>query len=93
MRYRNSNEKPEWMNPGEVYRVTIDMWATSNVFLPGHKLRLEISSSDFPRFDRNLNTGEEQAHGTRMVKAANVIFHDKDRPSALILPVIPAAKP
>jgi predicted acyl esterase len=54
---------------------------------------LEISSSDFPRFDRNLNTGEEQARGTRMVKAANVIFHDKDHPSALVLPVIPAAKP
>jgi len=93
MRYRNSNEKPEWMNPGEVYRVTVDMWATSNVFLAGHKLRLEISSSDFPRFDRNLNTGEVQATSTRMVKASNVIFHDKEHPSALILPVIPAAKP
>jgi len=93
MRYRNSNEKPEWMNPGDVYHVTVDMWATSNVFLPGHKLRLEISSSDFPRFDRNLNTGEEQARGTRMVKAANAIFHDKDHPSTLLLPVIPAAKP
>jgi len=93
MRYRNSNEKPEWMNPGEVYRITIDMWATSNVFLAGHKLRLEISSSDFPRFDRNLNTGEEQARGTRIAKATNVIFHDKEHPSALILPVIAAAKP
>jgi len=93
MRYRNSNEKPEWMNPGEVYRITVDVWATSNVFLAGHKLRLEISSSDFPRFDRNLNTGEEQARGTRMVKATNVIFHDKEHPSALVLPVIPAAKP
>ncbi len=93
MRYRNSNEKPELANPGEIYRITIDMWATSNVFLPGHKLRLEISSSDFPRFDRNLNTGEEQSRGTRMVKSVNVIFHDKDHPSALALPVIPAAKP
>jgi len=80
------------MNPGDAYRVTIDMWATSNVFLAGHKLRLEISSSDFPRFDRNLNTGEIQATSTRMVKATNVIFHDKEHPSALILPVIPAAK-
>jgi len=93
MRYRNSNEKPELANPGEIYRVTIDMWATSNVFLAGHKLRLEISSSDFPRFDRNLNSGEIQASSTRMVKASNVIFHDKEHPSALILPVIPAAKP
>jgi hypothetical protein len=93
MRYRNSNEKPELANPGEIYRITIDMWATSNVFLAGHKLRLEISSSDFPRFDRNLNTGEIQATSTRMAKASNVIFHDKEHPSALILPVIPAAKP
>jgi len=54
---------------------------------------LEISSSDFPRFDRNLNTGEIQATSTRMVKASNVVFHDKEHPSALILPVIPAAKP
>jgi putative CocE/NonD family hydrolase len=92
MRYRKSAEKPELMNPGEIYKITIDMWATSNVFLPGHKLRLEISSSNFPRFDRNLNTGEEQARGTKMLKATNMIFHDKDHPSALILPVIPAAK-
>ena len=93
MRYRKSAEKPELMNPGEIYRVTVDMWATSNVFLPGHKLRLEISSSDFPRFDRNMNTGEEQSRATRMSKATNMIFHDKDHPSALILPVIPGVKP
>ncbi len=91
MRYRNSQEKQELLNPGEIYRISVDLWDTSNVFLPGHKLRLEISSSNFPRFDRNLNTGEEQARGTRMVKALNVIFHDKEHPSALILPVIPPA--
>jgi uncharacterized protein len=93
MRYRNSQSKPDLMNPGEIYRITVDMWATSNVFLPGHKLRLEISSSNFPRFDRNLNTGEEQARGTRVTKATNVIFHDKEHPSGLILPVIPPTKP
>jgi len=58
-RYRNSFEKPELMEPGQVYRFTIDVWATSNVFLAGHRLRLDISSSNFPRFDRNLNTGED----------------------------------
>ena len=89
LRYRNSQEKPELANPGETYRITVDLWATSNVFLAGHKLRLEISSSNFPRFDRNLNTGEEQARGTRMVKATNVIFHDKAHPSALVLPMVP----
>jgi putative CocE/NonD family hydrolase len=89
LRYRNSQEKPELANPGETYHIAVDLWATSNVFLAGHKLRLEISSSNFPRFDRNLNTGEEQARGTRMVKATNVIYHDKLRPSALVVPIIP----
>jgi putative CocE/NonD family hydrolase len=89
MRYRNSQEKPELANPGETYHVTVDLWATSNVFLAGHKLRLEVSSSNFPRFDRNLNTGEIQARATRMIKATNVIYHDKAHPSALVLPVVP----
>jgi hypothetical protein len=89
LRYRSSQEKPELAKPGETYHVTVDLWATSNVFLAGHKVRLEVSSSNFPRFDRNLNTGEEQASATRMTKAVNVIYHDKSRPSALMLPVIP----
>jgi putative CocE/NonD family hydrolase len=89
LRYRNSQEKPELANPGETYHITVDLWATSNVFLAGHKLRLEVSSSNFPRFDRNLNTGEEQARGTRMVKAANVIYHDRLRPSALVVAILP----
>jgi putative CocE/NonD family hydrolase len=89
MRYRNSQEKPELANPGETYHVTVDLWATSNVFLTGHKLRLEVSSSNFPRFDRNLNTGEIQARATRMMKATNVIYHDKAHPSALVVPVVP----
>jgi hypothetical protein len=89
MRYRNTQEKAESIKPGTVYAVTIDLAATSNVFLPGHKLRLEVSSSNFPRFDRNLNTGEEQARGTRMVKATNTVWHDQAHPSALILPVVP----
>jgi uncharacterized protein len=89
LRYRNSQEKPELANPGETYHITVDLWATSNVFLAGHKLRLEVSSSNFPRFDRNLNTGEEQARATRMVKATNVVYHDKGHPSALVVPVVP----
>jgi len=89
LRYRNSQEKPEFANSGEVYHITVDLWATSNVFLAGHKLRLEVSSSNFPRFDRNLNTGEEQARATRMVKATNVVYHDKSRPSALLVSIAP----
>jgi hypothetical protein len=88
-RYRNSQEKPEFLNPGEPYKFTIDLWATSNVFRTGHKLRLEVSSSNFPRFDRNLNAGESAAQSSRTVKATNAIYHDREHPSALILPVVP----
>lgn len=89
LRYRDSQEQPELANPGQTYRISVDMWATSNVFLAGHKLRLEIASSNFPRFDRNTNTGESQAQATQMVKARNAIYHDKAHPSALLLPVVP----
>lgn len=88
-RYRNSQEKPEFMTPGEVYKFTVDVWATSNVFRAGHRLRLEISSSNFPRFDRNLNTGEHQGQSSRFVKATNTIYHDREHSSALVLPVVP----
>jgi len=88
-RYRNSQEKPEMMNPGEVYKLTVDLWATSNVFLAGHRLRLEVSSSNFPRFNRNTNTGEDPGQATRLVKATNTVYHDGDHPSALVLPVVP----
>jgi len=89
LRYRNSQETPEAAKPGEIYHLKIDLWSTSNVFLAGHRLRLEISSSNFPRFDRNLNTDEEQAHATHMISATNAIYHDRAHPSALILPMIP----
>jgi putative CocE/NonD family hydrolase len=88
-RYRNSMDKPEFMNPSQVYQLTLDLWSTSNMFLAGHKLRLEIASSNFPRFDRNLNTGEDPERGTRMVKATNLVYHDREHPSALVLPVVP----
>ena len=91
-RYRDSFEKPEFMNPGQIYRFSIDLWATSNLFLPGHRLRLEISSSNFPRFNRNLNTGDDMFHTTRMLKAMNSIYHDSDHASALILPVVAQVK-
>jgi putative CocE/NonD family hydrolase len=77
------------MNPGEIYKLTIDLWATSNVFRQGHKLRVEISSSNFPRFDRNLNTGQSAASSSIFVPATNAILHDAEHPSALILPVVP----
>ena len=76
------------MNPGQTYNIALDLWSTSNVFKKGHRLRLEISSSNFPRFDRNLNTGEDSATGRKPVSATNTIYHDAEHPSALILPVV-----
>ena len=89
LRYRNSEETPELANPGQIYHVTLDLVATSNVFLAGHRLRLEVSSSNFPRFDRNLNTGAVQALGSSFVKATNIVYHDRAHPSALIVPIVP----
>jgi putative CocE/NonD family hydrolase len=88
-RYRDSQEKAALMNPGQVYHFDIDLWATSNVFLKGHVLRLEVSSSNFPRFDRNLNTGSDNAASQRFEAATNTVYHDSEHPSALILPVVP----
>jgi putative CocE/NonD family hydrolase len=89
-RYRGGAGRPaDPIQPGRVYEYTIDMWATSHVFLPGHRVRLEISSSDFPRFDRNLNTGEDPSTGTRMAIARQTVHHTAQHPSHLVLPVIP----
>ncbi len=93
MRYRDSQEKPEMMTPGQVYKISVDLWATSNVFKKGHIIRLEVSSSNFPRFDRNLNTGAEQATSREFVSATNTVLHDADHPSALLVPVIPNGAP
>ena len=90
MRYRDSQEKPELMNPDQVYKISVDLGATGNVFKKGHILRLEVSSSNFPRFDRNLNTGAVQATSREFAPATNTILHDAEHPSALLLPVIPA---
>jgi uncharacterized protein len=90
MRYRNSPEHAILMNPEQIYEITLDLWATSNVFLRGHSLRLEISSSNFPRFDRNLNTGEDIRFAHNFVSATNTVLHDAQHPSALVLPVMPS---
>ena len=92
MRYRDSRDKPELMKPGQIYKITVDLWATSNVFLAGHRLRLEVSSSNFPRFDHNMNTGDADiAHATKKVPATNTILHDAAHPSALVISVVPAS--
>jgi len=88
-RYRETTATANPMTPGTVYHFKIDLWATSNVFLRGHRIRVEVSSSNFPRFDRNLNTGKDAATNSALLKATNTIYHDANHPSALLLPVVP----
>jgi len=88
-RYRESIEREALMRPGEVYQLTIDLGPTSNVFLQGHRVRLDISSSNFPRIDRNLNTGGRIGFETTWQLAHNTIHASPGHPSRLILPVIP----
>jgi putative CocE/NonD family hydrolase len=91
LRYRSGLDKVALVRPGEVYPVTIDAGVTSNVFLPGHRIRVEVSSSNFPRFDRNLNTGGSVADEKVLRKALETVFHGKKYPSRIVLPVIPEA--
>lgn len=89
-RYRNSLAEPELLEPGQVYEITLDLSVTSNVFLPGHRIRLEVSSSNFPRFDRNTNTGGVIAEESleQAVIATNQVLHGPEHASRLVLPVI-----
>ena len=88
-RFRNSFRRPSLLIPGKIYEFTIDLWATSLVFKKGHRIRVEISSSAFPKFARNLNTGEEPACDREMIIAEQTIYHNQEYPSHIILPVIP----
>jgi len=89
-RYRDRDASASLLEPGRVYRYEIDCWVTSNVFLPGHSIRLHISSSNFPRFDRNPNTGHDFGADAELVVARQTVYHDAERPSHVVLPVIPA---
>jgi putative CocE/NonD family hydrolase len=91
LRYRDSLEHMKLTTPGQVYRLNIDVGVTSNVFRAGHRIRLEISSSNFPRFDRNPNTGRLVADEREQRTATQTVYHDRDRHSYLLLPEIPAA--
>ena len=87
-RYRDGFNKKVWMKPGEVYPLKIDLHSTSNHFAVGHRIRLEISSSNFPRVDRNLNTGGNNYDETDPVVAENEVHHAKMRPSYIVLPIV-----
>jgi putative CocE/NonD family hydrolase len=89
-RYRKSWEHPSSLTPGESAEVEIDAFPTSNLFKKGHRIRIDISSSNFPHFDVNPNTGAPEGQGITRRKARNTLFVDAARPSRVILPIIPA---
>jgi hypothetical protein len=88
-RLRHGLDLPKPIEPGKIYRYEIDLWFTSNEFQPGHRIGVAISSSNFPRFDRNLNTGGDNEQEAHFLTANQTVFHDAEHPSHLILPVVP----
>ena len=92
-RYRNNMTTPELMAPDVVYEFTIDMGDIAQVFGANHSIRVDISSSNFPKHDRNLNTGGELYKETEMLVAENTIYHDAEHPSYIILPIVSTSLP
>ncbi len=88
-RHRNLLQEPELLEPGVTYKFNVDLTATSNVFKKGHRLRVEVSSSNFPRFDRNFNTDHTHGADVTPKEAKQTIYHDIRRPSHLVLPIVP----
>ncbi|MGH7933461.1 MAG: CocE/NonD family hydrolase [Candidatus Binataceae bacterium] len=91
-RVRESRSEPKLLTPGKVYEFNIDMWSTANLFKAGHRIRLEVSSSNFPRFDRNPNTGHELFTDAETRPALQTVMHERNFPSYLTLPIIPARR-
>lgn len=92
-RYREGFSSPKLLDPGKVYEYTIEVGVTGNVFRRGHRIRLEVSSSNFPHFDRNLNTGHDLGLDAEMQQAHQTVCHSREYPSHLVLPVVPTAAP
>ncbi|MGI9315884.1 MAG: CocE/NonD family hydrolase [bacterium] len=91
-RFRESLwEEPTLLVPGEIYEITLELLPTSNVFKKGHQIRVHLTSSNFPLWDRNLNTGNNPATDVEMLKAEQTVYHDRRYPSHIILPIIPAS--
>ena len=89
-RYRESLSKPAPLTPGQVYRMEIDLVGTSVAFRTGHRIRVHVTSSHFPQFDRNPNTGAKFGTTSEVKVANQTTYHDAARPSHILLPVIPA---
>ena len=89
MRYRDGYDTPlAWMESGRIYKVTLQPLTTSNYFAAGHRLRIEVSSSNFPRFDRNLNTGGNNYDEAKGIAAHNAVHHSKQYPSQITVTVV-----
>ncbi len=88
-RYRKGLSQPELLKPNEAYEFEVDLVGTANVFEPGHQIRVDVTSSNFPQFDRNLNTGDKPGTGSQPRVARNTVFHTPERASAIVLPVVP----
>jgi putative CocE/NonD family hydrolase len=93
LRYRCSWSHPTLLTPGKIYTISIRPFPTSNLFQAGHRIRLDISSSNFPHFDLNFNTGEPEGQATYIRKAYNQVYLDRLRPSHITLPILPSPKP
>jgi uncharacterized protein len=89
-RFRESIKSEKLMTPGEVYPLTIQLYPTSNIFKRGHRIRVDVSSSNFPRFDINPNTGEPLNDNRQTKIAINTVYHDASRPSQIVLPIVPS---
>jgi len=92
-RYRNftKGEAPSLIEPGKAYEYEIDLWATSNVFKAGHRIRLDVTSSNFPRWDRNPNTGHDFGVDAELAVAHQAILHDREHVSYVVLPIVPVS--
>jgi putative CocE/NonD family hydrolase len=89
-RYWKSFKEENLLTPNRTYEFYVDLWSTSNLFRKGHRIQLEVSSSNFPKYDRNPNTGQKFGEDVQLLVANQKVYHDAASPSRLVLPVIPA---
>lgn len=87
-RYRDSLQQSSWLKPGHIYNLKVDLWSVAHVFKPGHRLVIQVTSSSFPRWDRNWNTTEDPGSATGGQPAHQIIWHDNEHPSCILLPVL-----
>jgi putative CocE/NonD family hydrolase len=91
--YRDDRHTRDLVDPRRIYRLVIRPFATANVFKKGHRIRVDISSSNFPRFDVNPNTGEPLGRHRRMINADNTVYHERTNASHIVLPLLPMLPP